>query len=285
MTNSRPTISFIPGVDLPALGMGTWYMGDDRFARKEEIAALQHGLALGLNVVDTAEMYGSGRSEDLVGEALRGRRDEAFLVTKVLPSNASRRGTVKACENSLRRLGTDYIDLYLLHWRGSHPFAQTVEAMEELIKAGKIRAWGVSNLDNADLAELEDVTGGKAYATNQILYNLVRRGPEWDLLPLLRERNVPMMAYSPVEQARLFSAGTSFDVLTNVANRNGATPAQVALAWCIRDGGVIPIPKSGQRVHVEENVKALDLTLSPEDLADLEAVFPAPTGPVPLEVL
>ena len=191
------------GEKLPALGQGTWNMGDGGEARTEEIATLQLGLDLGLKVIDTAEMYGEGQAEELIGEAIAGRRDQAFLVSKVYPHNASRKGTVAACERSLKRLRTDRIDLYLLHWRGSIPFSETIEGFMALQKAGKIRYWGVSNLDLDDMQELFSLPGGEAVATNQLLYNLTRRGIEWDLAPWLRGKRIPVMAYSPIEQSRL----------------------------------------------------------------------------------
>ncbi len=272
------------GHDVPAIGMGTWNLGDDPDHRAHEIDALRAGLDAGLRIIDTAEMYGSGRSEELVGEAIAGRRDEVVLVSKVPPSNASRRGTVASCEASLRRLGTDVLDLYLLHWRGSFPLAETVDALEGLVAAGKIRAWGVSNLDPDDLRELWSLPAGRRCVTDQGLYNLTRRGPEVDLLPLLREESVPAMAYSPVEQGRLLR-GRGARVLGEIAEKHDATPAQVALAWAIRGGDVLALPKAGRRDHMLENVAALDLTLDADDLARLDAQWPAPTHPGPLEMI
>lgn len=269
------------GGSMPALGLGTWMMGDDPARRRAELAALRTGLDLGLSLVDTAELYGDGASEQLVGEAIAGRRDEVFLVSKVVPSNASRAGTVAACERSLRRLRTDRLDLYLLHWRGRHPLAETVAGFEALVKAGKIRRWGVSNLDPDDLAELRSVPGGEAAGTDQVLYNLSRRGIELDLLPDCRARGLPVMAYSPVEQGRLLGDRT----LRAVAAARGATPAQVALAWVLRGEGVAAIPKAAEAAHVRENRGALDLRLTAEELARLDRAFPAPAGPVPLEMI
>ncbi|HEX8866639.1 MAG TPA: aldo/keto reductase [Lentzea sp.] len=273
------TVTLPSGETVPALGMGTWMMAEGRSSRDEEIAALRLGLDLGLTLVDTGEMYGSGASESLVGEAVAGRRDEVFLVSKVLPSHASVTGTVRACEASLRRLGTDRLDLYLLHWRGGVPLSQTVEAFESLVSAGKIRHWGVSNFDLADMRELVSLPG--TCATNQILYNLSRRGPEHDLLPWHASAGMPVMAYSPVEQGRLLGS----PVLASVAARNGVTPAQVALAWVLRLPAVIAIPKAGKVSHVRENAAALSLRLSSEDLAELDRAFPPPRGPEPLEML
>ncbi|UNT01277.1 aldo/keto reductase [Streptomyces tubbatahanensis] len=272
------TVTLPSGARVPALGQGTWHMGDDPSRRAEELDALRTGLDLGMTLIDTAEMYGSGASEELVGEAIRGRRDEAFLVSKVLPSNADRRGTVEACRASLRRLGTDRIDLYLLHWRGGVPLAETVEALEELVRQGSIGSWGVSNLDTDDLA---DLPRGAVPDTDQILYNLTRRGPEYALLPRCRELSVPVMAYSPVEQGRLLG----HEALHAVAEAHAVTPAQVALAWVLRHEDVIAIPKASSRRHVEENRAAADLVLGEEDFAALDEAFPPPAGKRPLEIL
>jgi diketogulonate reductase-like aldo/keto reductase len=276
-----PRISLPSGEEVPALGQGTWYMAEDAGTRKAEIAALREGLDLGMTLVDTAEMYADGAAEELVREAIAGRRDEVFLVSKVLPSNASRRGTAAACERSLRRHRTDRIDLYLLHWRGSTPLEETVEALGGLADRGLVRHWGVSNLDRADLEELVAAPGGDAGQTDQVLYNLARRGIEWDLVPWCRARRIPIMAYSPVEQGRLLRRPE----LRRIADRHGATPAQVALSWVLRDGGTIAIPKAGSRAHVRENRAAVDLRLEPEDLAALDRAFPPPSGPEPLEML
>jgi diketogulonate reductase-like aldo/keto reductase len=275
------TVALPCGERVPALGQGTWYMGDDRATRSEEIAALQLGLDLGLTLIDTAEMYGDGRAEQLVAEAIAGRRDEVFLVSKVLPNHASRRGTAAACEKSLKRLKTDRIDLYLLHWRGDVPFVETMDALLALQSAGKIRHYGVSNLDFADMQELWAVAGGASVATNQLLYNLARRGIEWDLLPWLRERRVPVMAYSPLEQARLVKNPQ----LTAFARRLGMTPAQVALAWLLANDDVIVIPKCGHRKRLQESFGALDHALTAVQLAELDRLFPPPIGPRPLEML
>ncbi|MFJ2651491.1 aldo/keto reductase [Streptomyces sp. NPDC087420] len=272
------TVRFPSGVEVPALGQGTWHMGEDPARRSEEIAALRRGLDLGLTVIDTAEMYGSGAAEELVGEAIRGRRDDTFLVSKVLPYNADRRGTAEACHASLRRLGTDRMDLYLLHWRGSVPLHETVEAMEALVSEGSIGAWGVSNLDVDDLA---DLPAGAHLETDQVLYNLSRRGPEFDLFPRCRELAVPIMAYSPVEQGRLLGHKT----LNAVAAARGASPAQVALAWVLRRDDVVAIPKASTVAHVEENHAALDIHLTDDDLRTLDRAFPAPVRKRSLDVL
>jgi diketogulonate reductase-like aldo/keto reductase len=263
------------------LGQGTWYMGDKPHRRAEEIASLQLGLDLGMTLIDTAEMYGDGAAEKLVGEAIAGRRDEVFLVSKVLPTNATRKGTIAACERSLRRLGTDRIDLYLLHWRGRTPFADTILAFEALQDAGKIRHWGVSNMDLDDMREIARTPGGAAVATNQVLYNLTRRGIEYDLLPQAQARGLPLMAYSPIEQGRLATSAE----LAQIAARHGATPAQIALAWVLRQPGVIAIPKASTPGHVQQNRAALDLELTAEDLAQLDQAFPPPHGPQPLQMI
>ena len=269
------------GERVPALGMGTWNMGDDRATRAEEIATLRLGLDLGLRLIDTAEMYGEGLSESLIGEAIAGRRDEVFLVSKVYPHNASRRGIAAACERSLHRLGTDRLDLYLLHWRGDVPFDETLEGLCALQREGKIRHYGVSNLDLPDMEELWDVPGGDGIAVNQLLYNLSRRGIEWDLLPWLRERRVPVMAYSPIEQARL----VRHPKLVRFAQECGMTPAQVALAWLLARDGIIAIPKTGHRERLRENIGALSHTLTAGQLAALDGIFPPPKGPRALEML
>lgn len=269
------------GEAVPVLGQGTWYLGEGLRPRAVEIAALRLGIDLGMSLIDTAEMYGNGATEELVGEAIAGRRDEVFLVSKVLPGNATAGGTVAACDRSLRRLRTERIDLYLLHWRGAIPLAETLAGFEALIRAGKIRYWGVSNFDVADLEELWSTQGGREAATNQVLYNLTRRGIEWDLLPWCRERGIPIMAYSPIEQGRLLG----HPVLREVAARQDATPAQAALAWVLRHPDVIAIARSGEPNHVEENGAAPGLRLTEQDLAALERAFPPPTGPRPLEML
>lgn len=269
------------GQAVPVLGQGTWYMGDEPRRRADEIATLRQGLDLGMTLIDTAEMYGDGASEKLVGEAIAGRRDEVFLVSKVLPSNASRSGTIAACERSLRRLGTDRIDLYLLHWRGRTPFAETIAAFEALQDAGKIRHWGVSNMDVSDMQELLRAPGGDAVATNQVLYNLTRRGIEYDLLPQAQQAGLPLMAYSPIEQGRL----ADYPEVEDIAERHGVTAAQVALAWVLRQQGVIAIPKASRPEHVKLNRAALDLKLTQEDLDELDEAFRPPDGPEPLEMI
>ncbi|WP_232493060.1 aldo/keto reductase [Novosphingobium kaempferiae] len=274
------TISFPDGTTVPALGQGTWMMGERPDRRPAEIAALREGIDLGLTLIDTAEMYADGEAERVVGEAITGRRDGVFLVSKAYPQNASARRLRSACEASLRRLGTDRLDLYLLHWRGNVPLAETVDAMEALVAAGLIARWGVSNLDTDDMEELA-AAGGTVCATNQILYNLTRRGPEFDLMPWLERRRIPVMAYSPVEQGRLLD----HHALDEVASRHDASPAQVALAWLMTRPGVLPIPKAASIAHVRENRAAVDLVLTQADIATLEQAFPTPGGRRPLEML
>ena len=275
------TVTLPSGKRVPAFGQGTWHLGDTQATRAEEIATLRLGLDLGITLIDTAEMYGEGRSEELIGEAIDGRRDEVFLVSKVYPQNASRKGVVAACERSLARLRTDRIDLYLLHWRGNVPLAETMEAFIALQQAGKIHEYGVSNLDLESMQELLSVPGGNAVATDQLLYNLARRGIEWELLPWLRERRIPIMAYSPIEQAKL----TRNPKLIDFARRHGMTPAQVCLAWLLDHDDVIVIPKTGRRDRLQENLGAFDHRLTQAQLAELDRLFPPPMGPSPLEML
>ena len=269
------------GESVPALGMGTWMIGEDAATRAEEIASLQHGIDLGMALIDTAEMYGEGASEKLVGEAIRGRRERVFLVSKVYPHNAGRKAAQAACERSLRRLGIECLDLYLLHWRGSEPFAETIAAFETLKAQGKIRHWGVSNLDTEDLQEWVDTPGGAAVAVDQVLYNLTRRGIEWDLLPWCQTRRIPVMAYSPIEQARLLRHSG----LCELAGRLGMTPAQVALAWLLQRDAVIAIPKTSTRQHLEENFAALRFSLEADAVAELDRLFPPPRRATPLAML
>lgn len=275
------TVTLPSGEPVPALGMGTWHMGDDAGSRTEELATLCLGLDLGARFIDTAEMYGDGRSEELVGEAIGGRRDQVFLVSKVLPSNASRRGTVAACDRSLRRLKTDRVDLYLLHWRGSVPLAETLEAFMHLQETGKIRHYGISNLDLKEMQELWSSPGGKAVQTNQVLYNLSRRNIEWDLLPWLRQHRIPIMAYSPVEQAGLVENSR----LSALARRWMLTPAQVALGWLLAKEDIIVIPKTSRHDHLKEDFATLQHPLTPEQVSELDRLFPPPSGPSPLEIL
>lgn len=273
------TVKLPSGEEVAALGQGTWNLGDNIETRAEEIATLRLGLDLGLTLIDSAEMYSDGRAEQLIAEAIGDRRDEVFLVSKVYPHNALRKAAITACEGSLRRLKTDRIDLYLLHWRGNVPLAETMEAFVALQQSGKIRHYGVSNLDLADMQELWQVAGGPAVATDQLLYNLMRRGIEWDLLPWLRERRVAAMAYSPIEQGKL-ARNTK---LANFARGHGMTPTQAALAWLLANDDVIVIPKTGHRVRLKENAGALNHRLTTAQLAELNRLFPPPTGARSLE--
>jgi diketogulonate reductase-like aldo/keto reductase len=276
---SVPTAKLPCGESVPALGQGTWNMGEDGRRRKEEIAALRLGLDLGMNLIDTAEMYGDGGAEKLVGAAIADRRDEVFLVSKVLPEHATRRDTIAACERSLKRLDTDRIDLYLLHWRIEEvDLAEVVDAFTTLVRVGKIRHWGVSNFDLADMEELVELPGGEAAATDQVMYNLNRRGIEYDLQPWCRSRHIPIMAYSPLDQGKLARSRE----LGRIAQRLGASPSQLALAWLVRQDNVIAIPKSASPDHVRENFAALDVRLTKQDLAELDRAFPPPKRKMPL---
>lgn len=275
------TIRLPSGRVIPALGLGTWRMGEDARQRQTEIMALQQGLDLGMTLIDTAEMYGEGGAEEVIAEAIVNRRSQVFLVSKVYPHNASRRSAVAACERSLKRLQTDYLDLYLLHWRGSLPLAETLEAFQQLQQAGKIRDYGVSNFDLDDMEEAMSLAGGDAIATNQVLYNLMRRGVEWDLLPWCRQHNLPIMAYSPVEQGRLLKQ----PALRTIAQQRNVTPAQIAIAWLLHQQDVIVIPKASSITHVEQNRGAADLQLTTDELEALDVAFPPPAKPTPLEML
>lgn len=275
------TITLRNGENVPALGQGTWQMAEKAGRRIHEIEALRLGVELGLNLIDTAEMYGEGAAEELVAEALSEQRERIFLVSKVYPHNASRQGVVEACERSLRRLKTDRLDLYLLHWRGSVSLEETVAGFEDLRRSGKILHWGVSNFDVDDMEELASVPAGENCATNQVLYNVTRRGPEFDLIPWMAARRMPLMAYSPIEQGRLPQGG----VLQAIARRHEASPFQIALAWLLNRPGVISIPKASSIQHVRENRKALEIRLTPEDLAAIDAEFPAPKRNRPLEMI
>jgi diketogulonate reductase-like aldo/keto reductase len=275
------SVRLASGEEVPSFGLGTWQIGDDPKRRAEEIATLRLGLDLGARLIDTAEMYGEGRSETLVGEAIEGRRDEVFLVTKVYPHNATRAGASAACERSLRRLKTDRIDLYLLHWRGDVPLAETLAGFLDLQHSGKIRYFGVSNLDLADMRELWSLPGGNAVAVDQLLYNLARRGIERDLQPWLREHAVPVMAYSPIEQSRLVRQTK----LQQFAKQCGVTAAQAALAWLLSRDGVIVIPKTGSRERLRENFAATRQPLDAAQLAELGRLYPPPARSQGLEML
>jgi diketogulonate reductase-like aldo/keto reductase len=274
-----PTTKLPNGETVPQLGLGTWQMGESAHNRANEVKALKLGLDLGMSLIDTAEMYASGGAEEIVAEAIAGRRDGVYLVSKVMPQNSSAKGTVAACEKSLKRLKTDRLDLYLLHWRGSYALSETLEGFLTLRKAGKIRAWGVSNFDTGDLEELAALNGGADVAANQVMYSLRRRGIEFDLMPWQKARGIPVMAYSPLDQGRLLGSRD----LAAVAARHKATPAQVALAWVMRDPLVFTIPKAGSEAHVRDNHAALNVQLTKDDLAQLDRAFPPPAKKRPLE--
>jgi diketogulonate reductase-like aldo/keto reductase len=281
VVTNLPIVELPSGESVPQLGQGTWHVGESARKREAEIAALKLGLDLGMTLIDTAEMYSDGVAEGIVAEAIHGRRDQCFIVTKVLPENSTRAGTIAACERSLKRLKTDRIDLYLLHWRGRPGLEETLAGFEALIASGAIRYWGVSNFDLGDMAEMLALPGGTQCASNQVLYNLRRRGIEAGLLPWCRERGIPIMAYSPIEQGRLLHDR----VLTGVAIRHRATPAQIALAWVLRQRDMMVIPKASSEAHVRENRAALDIELTERDLGELNRAFPPPKGPRPLELL
>jgi len=272
----------LSGDKIPVLGQGTWQLGERAERRKQELAALQLGIDLGLTLIDTAEMYGNGASEELVADAIAGKRDQVFVVTKVLPGNAtSKQKIVAACERSLRRLRVEHIDLYLLHWRQGEKLSVVVETFNELVGAGKIRHWGVSNFDVAALQELQALPGGEKVASNQVLYNVSRRGIEFDLLPQARKRGLNVMAYTPIEPARILRSTR----LRDIARRHNATPVQIALAWVIRQDGVTAIPRTGSPEHVRENAGAIDIKLSARDLQEIDHGMPPPTEPHSLEMI
>ncbi|MEK5059050.1 MULTISPECIES: aldo/keto reductase [unclassified Paenibacillus] len=282
----RNTIKLADGTVLPAIGQGTWRMGDDPSVRNEEIAALRLGVELGMHVIDTAEMYGEGLSESLVGEAIHGIREEVFLVSKVYPHNAGRNRIITRCEQSLRRLKTDHLDLYLLHWRGDVPLAETVEGMEKLVQDGKIARWGVSNLDTEDMEELVSVSKGSNCAVNQVLYHLGSRGIEVDLMPWQAEHQIPIMAYSPLAQGgTLRREIIGNETVMSVAEKHNITPLQLMLAWSIRNGQVLAIPKSSKEEHVKQNAAVYEVELTEEDLNELDIAFPKPDHKVPLEMI
>ena len=268
------------GLTMPNLGLGTWHMGEDPRERANEVAALRAGVEQGITLIDTAEMYGDGGAEEVVGEAIQGQRDKAFIVSKVYPHNASRRGAIEACERSLKRLGADCIDLYLLHWRGSIPLGETIEVFEELQANGKIRSWGVSNFDVSDMADLQALATGSQCATNQVLYHLGERGIEWELLPKCEQDGIPIMAYSPLGQGFLLRDRT----LQRIADKYGVSTATIAVAWVMRRPNVIAIPKTSRIERVKQIASAANHELDEEDLAALNAAFPPPTGPTPLAI-
>lgn len=275
------TVKFPNGSTVPALGQGTWGMGEGRNPIDVEADSLRAGLDLGLKLIDTAEMYANGGSERVVGAAIQGRRDDAFIVSKVLPSHASAKGTIEACERSLRNLATDTIDLYLLHWRSSYALDETVNAFEKLVEQGKIKAWGVSNFDVSDMEELEKIALKDHISADQILYNLSRRGTEFDLIPWCMKRNIPLMAYSPIEQGRILKNNN----LQKLAKNLGIAPSILALAWVIHQQLMIAIPKTSSIAHLKENIKAADLKLDQNVLQALDQIFTPPTKKMPLEVI
>lgn len=281
MSQPLPKVTFPDGHEVPALGLGTWHMGESRKDEAAEVRALRAGIDCGMTLIDTAEMYASGGAESVTGEAIRGRRDDVFLVSKVMPSNASRQGTIAACEASLERLGTDHIDLYLLHWPGRHPLAQTIEAFEELRKSGKIIRWGVSNFDTIGMRQLTALPGGKNCASNQVLYNLSTRGIEFDLLPWMTEQSMPLMAYSPLDEGRLLRHPD----LGKMAGQLGVTPAQLALAFLLNRDNVIAIPKSSSPERVAQNRASADIHLTDEQISQLDQLFPPPRSRQPLEMI
>jgi diketogulonate reductase-like aldo/keto reductase len=274
------TVSLPDGSTIPVLGMGTWYLGEDPDRHDIDLSALRTGIEIGLTLIDTAEMYGDGAAESLIGRAIGGRRNDVFLVSKVLPHHATRRGTAEACRRSLARLGTDHLDLYLLHWRGPVPLDETVAGFEDLVQAGLIRRWGVSNFDVPDLDELAALPGGDRVQTDQVLYNLARRGPEYDLLPRCRATGMPPMAYSPVDHGRLIA----HRAVRDMAAEKGVTPAQLAIAWVLRRPDVFAVAKASTRAHVIENRAALEIGFSQAELDELDRIFPPPFSKVPLEM-
>lgn len=281
MAREIPRIVLPSGVKMPVLGLGTWKMGERPREREREVAALRLGIDLGMTLIDTAEMYADGGAEEIVGRAIEGQRDRVFLVSKVYPQNATRRGAIAACRRSLERLRTDYVDLYLLHWRGSVPLAHTVAAFEALRVDGRIRAWGVSNFDRSDMDELLALPDGSRCAANQVLYNLGCRGVEWDLLPFCRRHRIPVTAYSPVGQGKLLKQSS----LQSIARRLGVSPAQLALAWLLRQEGVAAIPKAASVDHIRDNRAAVEIDLGPSVLAELDNIFPPPASATPLAML
>ncbi|WP_405155528.1 aldo/keto reductase [Paenibacillus sp. FSL K6-0108] len=284
--NQTRTIQLPDGTTLPAIGQGTWYMGEKQSSRREEVQALRYGIERGMTVIDTAEMYAEGGAEEVTGEAIADCRDDVFLVSKVYPHHADRKQMITACERSLSRLGTDRLDLYLLHWRGGVPLEETVEALEQLKQSGKILRWGVSNLDTEDMQELWNIPAGQHCAVNQVLYHAASRGIEYELLPWLRERRIPVMAYCPLAQGgRLRKELLEHAVIQEIAKDRGVSPSQIALSWVIRDGDILAIPKAVQLEHVAENAAAMDIILTQDEIVRLNEAFPAPKGKVPLDIV
>ncbi|MCM2971716.1 aldo/keto reductase [Larsenimonas suaedae] len=288
---TRPTVYLHDGTALPALGQGTWHMGEGRSPRKDEIAVLQRGLELGLKVIDTAEMYGNGGSEEVVGEALKGRRDQAFLVSKMLPGNAGYHNVRDACERSLRRLQTETLDLYLLHWRGAASLEETIDSLGRLREEGKIQRFGVSNFDVSDMADLQKTAFGPECTTNQVLYHMASRGIEYALMPEMARLGMPVMAYSPLSQGggRHFQRLSNHPLLSEIAKHHHASVTQILLAWAIRavngEHRVLAIPKTSNEAHLEANVAAMDITLSPQELENIDGAFPPPSAKQPLDII
>ena len=274
------TLQLPSGREIPILGQGTWRMGEKASQKQAEITALRLGMDLGMTLIDTAEMYGDGGAERVVAEAISGRRNEVFLVSKVYPFNASYQGVINACDRSLSRLKTDYLDLYLLHWRGSIPLVETLEGLQHLKQVGKILDYGVSNFDTNDMEEAEALPGGKEIVTNQVLYNLMRRGIEWDLLPWCKQRQIPIMAYSPVEQQAFFNHSQ----LQDIAVKYNVTAIQIALSWLLHQDNVISIPKATNPQHIKENRATLDIKLTAQDFQKLDRAFQSPQKKVPLGI-
>src|SRR5438477_877259 len=293
LASEMKTVQLPDGERVPALGQGTWRMGENKNARDDEVAALRSGIDLGMTLIDTAEMYGDGEAEKVVADAIDGQRDRVFVVTKAYPHNASRTEMPKACNRSLKRLRIEVIDLYLLHWPGDIPLAETIEAFEQLRSAGKIRRWGVSNFDLDDMKELFAIENGNQCATNQILYNLQHRQIEFDLLPWCEKNKIPIMAYSPVGHGRGLVENATLKKIAKrhnatcraEASREGWTPAQIALAWVLRQPNVIAIPKASNEKHVRENAGSVEVKLTNEDLAELDDTFPPPKSKRPLPML
>lgn len=275
------------GVIIPRLGQGTWFMGEDKSKEKEEIAALKTGIELGMTLIDTAEMYGEGASEALIGKAIRGyNREKLYLVSKVYPHNAGKNRIEKSLDNSLKRLGVEYLDTYILHWRGSVPLEETVEEMERLVRKGKIKSWGVSNLDIYDMEELFEIPKGDNCIVNQVLYHLGSRGVEFSLLPWLKDHEIPLMAYCPMAQGGTLRSGIFQNpAVERVCKERGITPAQLLLNFVLQDDGVFAIPKAGTSAHVEENFKALDFSLNDEEIETLNMAFPKPNRKTYLDIV
>lgn len=283
----KRTVMLPDGTSVPAIGQGTWMLGESKSKLSREAEALIDGIDAGMNLLDTAEMYGDGKAEALIAKVLEKReRKHLFLVSKVYPHNAGRKNIFKSCMNSLERMNTDYMDLYLLHWRGAIPLAETVACMEQLVKEGKIRRWGVSNFDTDDMIELWSVPGGKNCAVNQVLYHAASRGIEYDLIPWMKAHGVPIMAYCPLAQGGDLKRGLYEDqVLNQLAKRHQATVAQLLLAWVIRSGDMIAIPRTGHSEHAQENAAAAEIVLTPAELAQIDEAYPAPNQKVYLDIV